>query len=81
MAYLQKWLPKIDSVKPLLMQTAVLIGTGNAFLHQRFRFARQVQHYRREYQKFMREVTRASPTVTFVVTETLKNVLKPKGAP
>ena len=75
-----KWLPKIDSVKRFSVQTGVLIGTGNAFLRQRFRFARQVQHYRRDYWKFVREVTRASRAVTFVATETLKNVLKPQGS-
>ena len=62
------------------MRTGVLIGTGNAFLRQRFRFARQVQHYRHDYWKFVREVTRASCAVTFVAMETLKNVLKLQGS-
>ena len=34
-----------------------------------------------DYWKFVREVTRASHAVTFVALETLKNVLKPQGAP
>ena len=33
------------NVKPLSLQTGVLIRTGNVFLCRRFRFARQVQHY------------------------------------
>ena len=53
------------------MQTGVLIGTGNAFLRQRFRFARQlqVQHCLRDYWKFVPEVTRASRAVTFVARD------------
>ena len=30
---LLKWLPRIDSVNSLLMQTGALLGTGNAFIH------------------------------------------------
>ena len=30
-SYLQKWLPEIDSVKPLSMRTGGLIGSGSAF--------------------------------------------------
>ena len=78
---MQKWLPKIDSVKPFSMRTGVWIGTGNAFLRRRSRFARQVQHYHHDYRKFFQEVTRASRAVTFVATEILKNVLKLQGAP
>ena len=60
------------------MRTGIMIGTGNAFLGQRFSFARQVQHYRCNYCTFGREVTRASRAVMFVTTKTLKNVLKPQ---
>ena len=74
---MQKWLTKCDSVKRFSMQTGVLIGTGNAFLHQRFIFARQLQHYCRDYWKFVRVVTCA---VMFVATEMLKNALKLQGS-
>jgi len=79
-SYSQKWLPEIDSVKCFSLQNGILIGTGNAFLCQRFRFARQVQHYRCDYWKFIWEVTRASRAVTFTATEKLKNVLKSQGS-
>ena len=71
----------IDSVKPFFMQTGIVIGTGNAFLCRRFRFACQVLHYHYDYQKFVWGVIRAPCAVTFVTTEMLKNVLKPQGAP
>ena len=71
----KKWLPEIDSVKHFSMWTGVLIGTVNAFLRQRFRFACQVQHHRHDYWKFVRKVTRGSCAVTFIAMETLNDVL------
>ena len=62
------------------MRTGILIGTVDAFLHQRFRFARQVQHYRQITEKFVWKVTHTSRAVTFIATEMLKNVLKPQGS-
>ena len=43
--YLQKWPLGVDSTKPFSKWTGVLIGTGDAFIHRRFTFAGQVQHY------------------------------------
>ena len=80
MSYLQKWLPKIDNVKPLL-QTGILIGTGYGFLCQKFRFVRQVQYYCCNYRKFIQEVTCTSCEDTIVAMEMLKNVLKLQGGP
>ena len=71
----KKRLPEIDSVKHFSMWTGVLIGTVNAFLRQRFRFACQVQHHRHDYWKFVREVTRGSCAVTFIAMEMLNDVL------
>ena len=71
---------EIDSIKHFSMRSGILIGTGNAFLRERFRFACQVQHYHRDYGKFIREVTCASRAVTFAAMVLLKNVLKLLGS-
>ena len=48
-SYSQKWPPLSDSVNSFSMWTDALIGTDNDFMHQRFRFARQVLHYRHRH--------------------------------
>ena len=48
-SYSQKWPPLSDSVNSFSMRTDALIGTDNDFMHQRFRFARQVLHYRHRH--------------------------------
>ena len=67
---------KLTSVKRFSMRTGILIGTGNAFFSKGSDSHASAALPLRS----LKGCSRSHTFVTFVATETLKNVLKPQGS-